>query len=199
MAVVQELFLDKQLSFINVGRGHTTLETHGGMTLKSKTITSYSFQNKQFLYLHLLESPIFYLSALAAALHCTSMLAQNPGTQVCTNNSTTFEQYLNDEEGPFCQFSLHFRETRRSVLEETRSSKSRADFRQPRYKKSIFWSDEMKIPLFIGEYHSVHVGAKAGEWGDQTHPPRSKQHVCLKGNRSYFKFHQNDLLKLDVS
>eukprot|EP00435_Cladocopium_sp_Y103_P075065 s32_g53.t1 len=29
-----------------------------------------------------------------------------------------------------------------------------------RYKKSIFWSDEMKIPLFIGEYHSVHVGAK---------------------------------------
>lgn len=29
-----------------------------------------------------------------------------------------------------------------------------------KYKKSIFWSDEMKIPLFIGEYHSVHVGAK---------------------------------------
>lgn len=32
---------------------------------------------------------------------------------------------------------------------------------QQRYKKSIFWSDKMKIPLFIGEYHSVHVGAKA--------------------------------------
>mgnify|MGYP002803385180 FL=1 len=29
-----------------------------------------------------------------------------------------------------------------------------------KYKKSIFWSDKMKIPLFIGEYHSVHVGAK---------------------------------------
>ncbi|CAK9113975.1 unnamed protein product [Durusdinium trenchii] len=29
-----------------------------------------------------------------------------------------------------------------------------------KYKKSIFWSEKMKIPLFIGEYHSVHVGAK---------------------------------------
>ena len=29
-----------------------------------------------------------------------------------------------------------------------------------KYKKSIFWSERMKIPLFIGEYHSVHVGAK---------------------------------------
>ncbi|CAJ1396150.1 unnamed protein product [Effrenium voratum] len=29
-----------------------------------------------------------------------------------------------------------------------------------KYHKSSFWSEEMKIPLFIGEYHSVHVGAK---------------------------------------
>lgn len=59
----------------------------------------------------------------------------------------------------------------------------------------------MKIPLFIGEYHSVHVGAKAGEWVKRIHLGlnsifSSKEKDSISNSNCLCSFHQYDLLNL---